>query len=385
MSASRVLFAIPSLDQDGPDRVMFELLSALDRRRFHPSLLVSSLTGHYLSRLPADVPLTILGDAEARRYPYRKALREVRSQRPDIVFTTLRMNVTMGLIRPMFPRGTKLVVRQANDFSSDFAELVKRSLVKHRMARELTKVALRMADAVVCQSEWMKADLSRLLGDGGRLEAIGNPIDVSTITQLAARSAVHPRGAPALVSVGRLASQKGHDVLLDALAVLRPKHPRLHLTVFGEGAEKEALLRQRDRLGLTDLVTFAGFSEHVVPAVAAADLFVLGSRYEGFPNAALEALACGTPVVLTRCPGANATIVRAGVNGELATSVSAEALAQALDRAVGALATFSRHAIIADVEQRFSAKRIVGLYEDLFTRVIAGPSLRRSPTRWRAS
>ena len=100
----RVLFAIPSLDRDGPDRVMFELLCGLDRAKFTPSLLVSEPEGHYLSRLPKDVAVEILGHQHslATRYPVWRALRAVRRLAPDVVFSTLRMNTTLGLVARAF-------------------------------------------------------------------------------------------------------------------------------------------------------------------------------------------------------------------------------------------------------------------------------------------
>jgi glycosyltransferase involved in cell wall biosynthesis len=375
MSAApvKVLFAIPSLDRDGPDRVMFEILTALDRGRFAPSLLVSEPVGHYLERLPADIPIEVLGPQRSLRgrYPVVRALRVVRAHAPAIVFSTLRMNLTLGLAAPGFPSGTRLVIRQANDFTTDFSRLVRRSLMKHRVARALSLAVLRRADAIVCQSDAMRADLRRLLGDASPLHTIGNPIDVDAATRAAAASTVKLPGAPALVSVGRLAPQKGFDVLLEAVAEIRPRFPRLHLTILGDGPDRAELVRLRQRLGLDSSVTLAGFSSQVLASVAVADLFVLASRYEGFPNAALEALACGTPVVLTDCPGANATLVEPGRNGRLAAAVSPPAVASALVAALDEVASYDRAAISARTRERFSARRIVGQYEQLFAAVAA--------------
>jgi glycosyltransferase involved in cell wall biosynthesis len=364
-----VMFAIPSLDRGGPDRVLYELLCEIDRTKFAPRLLVSSPHGDYLSRLPSDIPVDVLGEERSfrDRYPLVRTLRRVRALRPDVVFGTQRMILTLGTIAGALPRTTRLVLRQANDLTADSAALMKTSLVKHRIARQASIASLRRADAVVCQSHAMRADLSELLGPQTALHVIYNPIDVEAIAATAREHGGKPPGAPALVSVGRLAAQKGFDILLPAIAQVRARHPGLHLTIYGDGPDRAKLEAQIRELHLADAVTLAGFSTTLLGAVAAADAFVLASRYEGFPNAALEALACGTPVVLTNCPGANAEIVREGENGRLARSVDSSAFAAALEMALAERDRYARSAIRADCAARFSKSTIVRAYEDVFT------------------
>src|SRR5689334_22874814 len=112
----KVLFAIPSLDKGGPDRVFFELLRRIDRSRFAPVLVTSEPQGYYLSQLPADVEVHHLGREVdfATRYPVLPLARLVRQLRPDVVLATLRMAFTAGLARPLFPRATRLILRPAN-------------------------------------------------------------------------------------------------------------------------------------------------------------------------------------------------------------------------------------------------------------------------------
>jgi glycosyltransferase involved in cell wall biosynthesis len=379
----KILFAIPSLDHGGPDRVLFELLRALDRSRFAPSLMVSEPGGYYLARLPPDVPVGVLGGSTAitRRYPVLRALRFVRRAAPDLVFATLRMNLTLGMVAPAFPRHTRLVLRQAIQASTDFAALIEQAGVKHRISRWIARTSLARADAVICQSEAMRTDLRALVGERDGFHVIGNPIDVDAVREAARAPATLP-GRPALISVGRLARLKGYDLLLPAIDRLRASHPGIHLTIIGDGAERAPLEALAGRLGLGGHVTFAGFSAEPLPAVRAADLFVLTSRYEAFPNAALEALACGTPVVLTDCPGANAELVRPGFNGQLARDSTAAGLARTIAAALAERAGYDASRIAADCDARYGAARITAIYEDVFEDVFAAvagrPNSRRS-------
>lgn len=368
-----ILFAIPSLDRDGPDRVMFELLSGLDRKRFRPSLLVSEPDGHYFRRLPADVDVIVLGTQRSlrARYPLLSALRAVHRVRPSVVFSTLRMNLTLGFVSPAFPRGTRFVVRQANDFSTDFRLMVARSPIKQRVARVLAAHLLGRADEIVCQSELMRDDLRRVLGERPRLTVIGNPVDVDATQRAAAAMQLALPGRPSLISVGRLMPQKGFDLLLRAIALVRGEYPDLHLTILGDGPLRAELEAQSAGLDLERSVSFLGFSTQVLPFVSAADLFVLASRYEGFPNAALEALALGIPVVLTDCPGANRQIVLPGINGRLAEVVDAPAVARALANAIDECPRYDRAAISRDIRERFSREKIVRAYEQVLAREVA--------------
>ncbi len=368
MSGSKihVLFAIPSLDRGGPDRVMFEILSTIDRSRFVPSLMVSEGGGHYLSKLPADIPVEVLGGG---RYPVVRALRFIRATRPDIVFATLRMNLTLGLIAPLLPRNTRLVLRPASPVSADFSALMKLSMFKHRVARQLLVTTLRRADAVVCQSLAMQADLGKLFGETSNLHVVANPIDVREVTRAATARTVTLRGRPRLVSVGRLVPLKGYDVLLRAMVAVRDKHADVHLTILGEGAERGRLEALSRELRLTETVTFAGYAAEPLPFVRSADLFVLTSHYDAFCNAALEALACGTPVVLSDCPGANCELVSKGLNGHLVPSVEPAAIAASISLALSELPTFDRDQIRADVQRRFASGPIVNAYERVLASV----------------
>jgi glycosyltransferase involved in cell wall biosynthesis len=362
----KVLFAIPALDKGGPDRVFFELLRRIDRAKFSPALVTSEPAGHYLARLPGDVECHHLGHETgvATRYPVLPLVRLVRRLRPEIVLATLRMGFTAGLAQPLFPRATRLIVRPANHISSNHAELIRAAPLKHRASYAINRFTLGRADHLICQGEDIAGDLSRM-GLAPPMTTIGNPIDVDEVGRLAAAPATLP-GRPALLAVGRLSAQKGFDLLLPAFARLRGRAPEAHLTIAGTGPDEAALNRQAAELGIAGHVTFAGFVQNPYPLMRVADLYVLSSRYEGFPNVALEAMACGTPVVATRCPGV-ADLVLPGINGWLAPVEDVAGLARALAEAVGT--PLAADAVRASVRTRFDSGLIARRYEAVFERV----------------
>jgi glycosyltransferase involved in cell wall biosynthesis len=181
----------------------------------------------------------------------------------------------------------------------------------------------------------------------GQIVRLYNPVDVERIRAQAAAGASPLGGAgPHVVAAGRLGHQKGFDMLLDAFAGARARGVAGSLTILGNGPDRSALEEQAARLGVTDAVRFVGFQANPFAYFAAADLFVLSSRYEGLPNAALEALACGCPVVAFDCPRGVREIVQDGRNGVLLPPEDVVGLRETLVRLLRApdeRATLGRH------------------------------------------
>lgn len=135
------------------------------------------------------------------------------------------------------------------------------------------------------------------------------------------------------VSLGRLEPVKGHDVLIDAFAMIATEVPEWDIVIYGEGPCRKALEDQIGRLGLDQRVILAGTTRAPQEVLSASDLYVHPALYEGFPNAVLEALAAGLCVVATDCAGATSDILKNGKYGFLVpSSRDARALADAMRR-----------------------------------------------------
>ncbi len=137
-----------------------------------------------------------------------------------------------------------------------------------------------------------------------------------------------------VVAMGRLEVQKGFDILINAFGKVASMHPSWKLTIFGEGSERPRLERLVEQLGLTGQVTLPGITKDPFGVLAAADIFALSSRYEGFGNVLLEAMSIGTAVIATRCPSGPEDLITDEVDGLLVPVNDIETLAAGLHRLI---------------------------------------------------
>ncbi len=140
------------------------------------------------------------------------------------------------------------------------------------------------------------------------------------------------RRRPYLVALGRLSFQKGFDLLIEAFARIADRHPDVDLKIIGEGPCRTALETQATSLGVADRVELAGWVAQPAPVLRHGLLFVLSSRWEGFPNALLEAMACGLPAVGFASDSGADQIIRHEVDGLLVPPEDVVALAAGIDR-----------------------------------------------------
>jgi glycosyltransferase involved in cell wall biosynthesis len=206
----------------------------------------------------------------------------------------------------------------------------------------------------VVQTKALLPWASAIMRGRRHIEAIPNPV-----RPMNGYARALPGDTKSIVSVGRLAPQKGHDVLLRAFAAVAREHPGWTLTIVGEGPERPALQALASALGIADRVRFTGTLPEPGEVLVKADFFVMASRYEGFPNALLEAMACGLPVISTSSVGAQ-EIVTDGHDGLLTPIDDEAALADAMRRLIEdpqLRERLGRNG--AEVSERYSLERIV--------------------------
>ena len=367
MTAQRrkVLFLIPSLEGGGAERVFSMLLRHLDRSRFEPHLAVLQAEGAYLRDIPQDVVVHNLNISRVR-YALPRVVRLVWKVRPRTLLSTLRhLNLALILAKPFLPRGTRLLVREAAIVST----VLREERTHPRLWAWLYRHLYGRADAVVCLSDSMVEDLVVNFSlPREKLVRIYNPVDIERVRQLGGVGEnPYASAGPHLVAAGRLCRQKGFDVLLEAMPTVLKNLPGAQLAILGEGPLQSDLTEQAQRLGLNDKVRFLGFQQNPWPWLKHADLFVLPSRYEGLPNALLEALALGTPVVASDCPGGIREVQNCDGGIAVVPMEDPDALALAIIT-VGRRSGFSAGRETTDhrILNRFDLQQIVGEYSKLF-------------------
>jgi glycosyltransferase involved in cell wall biosynthesis len=330
---TRILLLIPRLGGGGAQQVMALLARGLSQEKYEVHLGLVTQADAAAASLPPWVTVHALGARRARAGAF-PLLRLVWRLRPDVVLSGApEVSFLVLLLRPIFPPKISVLVRQNGTVS---AALAFGGLPRY--TRWLYRVLYRHADRVICQSRAMAEDLAQELGIGQeQIAVLPNPVDLEGIRRAEDAPSAWSGAGPHLLAVGRLAPEKGFDLLLEALATVRERFPSADLIIAGSGREEAALKSQCRSLGLEDAVRFAGHVDCPYAFFPGATLFVLSSRYEGMPNALLEAAAAGLPVVALPASGGVANLLRERPGTWLAPEISSEALAAALLAALEAI------------------------------------------------
>jgi glycosyltransferase involved in cell wall biosynthesis len=371
----KLMILLPNLRGGGAERVMLTLARSLDQEEFRTTIVIIDGTGAtYLRELASHVALIDLKHRRVRWSLFALAAC-IRHERPDVVLSAAgHLNVMAALLKPCFPRRTRLIAREAG---------VVADTIQSQGAAWFWSLAYRTLygrfDSVVCQSEQMRTELvNDYAVRRERTVVIPNPVDVQAIRALASERVgtsaemqrwYQPNGVR-LVAAGRLAPEKGFDLLIDAIRQLSDQ--RYRLVILGEGLLREDLQRQILSSGLSEQVQLLGFRDNPFAYFAQAHAFVLSSRSEAFPSVVLEAIACGTAVVAVPARGGLTELLSSMPNHRMAAELTAASLAETLSsfnfsqRAEDSAAALARHepsAVAAMYAEVLSGTPLRGAHE----------------------
>lgn len=331
----RIVLVIYSLGRGGAQRILTELANHWTNAGHDVALVtfapdppsIYSLN-HQIQRicLPAAGTSTSPLQAIFRNISTVRLLRgALRAQSPDVILSFMtRANVLT------------LLAASALDCRKIISERVDPRKAPIPAAwRLLRRLSYALADLIIVQTESVRSSYASV-SPAWHCAVIPNPLSRSFEKECRApidlRSNLGlPADASIAIGIGRLMPQKGFDLLIRAFARCHANHDRWHLVIVGEGKEMERLCQLSLECGVAARTHLAGLAQSPREFLQQADLFVLSSRYEGFPNTLLEAMSCGLAVLSFGCPSGPEEIINDGTDGILVENGDVAALSRALD------------------------------------------------------
>lgn len=323
----KIVFLDQCLEGGGAERVLCTIMRNLDPQQFDVHLILVTELHDLKHLVPDSATVHELGIANTRK-ALPAFVKKINQLRPDVVFTTTGRTGVLAALGRIIGSSYHWIARYPNMPSRQI-----KSGALRTWRRALTQFFFRSADVVIAQSTEMAGDLIRYFKlNPDKIQTLPNPIDREQI-ESGLEDATNPfdPSHQNWVAAGRLVEQKGFDVLLNAFAKVSPQHQtaRLHLLGADFNGSRVRLEQQAKTLGIFDRVIFHGFVSNPYPYYKYCDLFILSSRWEGCPNALLEALYLGRRVVATRCVPIIERLV-APARGTLAAVEDPQDLAQAI-------------------------------------------------------
>jgi len=293
---THILFGLPSLSVGGIEKQLIKQLELFDRNRFKISLITLfeySDTPNLYDDVPLDIDVYKLSFKNKLDLRNFKELRRIlRITKPDVVITSMfSANTLFRILKNKKEFNYICIPREHNIYHE-----------KKRWQRYVDKILANKSYKIISVSKSV-ADFAAKQSDIpiDRFEVIHNGVEVDKIDAFLAENNILKENI--FLNVGRLKKQKNQKLLIEAFAKVSDRLKDWKLVIVGRGSEEENLKDFIKALHLEERVILAGYSDNVYEYYAKAKAFILTSKYEGFPNVAVEAMAFSLPLVSTSVPG----------------------------------------------------------------------------------
>ncbi len=356
----KIFFILPNLNGGGAEKVLLNIANNLNIHKFQIFFIVFKLKGKYVLPSNDSINYQILNTSNVLLISF-KLIRLINSKSPDYIFSSLNhINIYLALFKFLFKIRPKIIIREPLSPKSYIISL--NSIFKHIYSLISRYLYPRYINTIVSQCYEMVEEISSFYKySKSKIKVIYNPLQLENISSDKIRFNPFDSKDYKILAVGRLSYQKGFDILFRSLKVLSEKISNFKLYILGEGNLKNNLIKLAKELNISKHIIFIGFVQNPYPYYFFSDLYVLSSRYEGFPNSLLEAMACGTKVVSTRCFSGPTEII--GINedfGFLANTEDPKNLASKIYEALNSNNRTKNRALFFDI------KKIVVEYENVF-------------------
>ncbi len=356
----KLLFFTPSFGNGGSERVIYHLLNKLNKSKYNFVVIAHKKEGWYLDKLNSDLKIYDLKGNRNKIKVLFEIYRILRIEKPEIVFsTTTALNSLMGFIFPLIFKRIKFISRESIVLSHS------RNIKSKKYLKTLLKISQKNVDLIIAQSEDMQIDMIKnFKSPKKKVIKINNPIDIEKIDiELNKQESTEfERDKKSILCVGRLTYQKGYDLLIEAMKFV--DNQRIKLYIMGQGELEQELKELVYKYKLEEKVFFLGARTNPYIYMKNADLFILSSRYEGFPNVLLEANACGKFALVNDCPGGINEIIEEGLNGSIIDFRDSQLVAKKIQKLVEK--DHDEEKIKEFILSKYHIDKILNKYEEVF-------------------
>lgn len=323
MNKIKITFFLQNLEVGGAERSIVRLAKALNKDYFEVSFLLCCASGPLLKDLPTNIKITDLKKSHVGlslsgviKYFYR--------EKPDIVLSALDHVNVINIIAGLFCfKKPKIIITERSTFSrvsTHSAIKIRNKLISRFIMPLMAKLLYKKADSIICVSKGVADDISKIIGSLSNIKVIYNPVIDDSFLELVNEkiedSNFLKKSLPNVLAVGRLTKAKDYPTLLKAFSIVIKEIPA-NLLIIGDGEDKSNIIDIINNLKISENVFLLGFQKNPLKYMAKADVFVLSSILEGFPNALVEAMACGVPAIATDCQSGPNEIIEDGKSGFL--------------------------------------------------------------------
>ena len=329
MPAPDVTFLVPSLNGGGAERAIVNLASALSNNGFNIELVVLTASNQYRSEVDQKVDVVNFNQRRVI-YAFPALLKYIFQRKPLHLFSIMpHLNILTYIACRLVCSPAKCIASERN------FERPRVASIKDRLIFSFRKIIYPKFHLIAAVSQGVKDDLvATNIAKEGKIFVLPNIIN-SKFERLIDSENWNTVGRNVrLIAIGRLEKQKDYETLLKAIEILDSRESgKYQLDILGEGGQRQKLTHLISRLNLSSCVRLRGFQDNPEDFLSSSDVFVMSSIHEGLPNAIIQALRVGLPVVSTDCNFGPAEILDHGKFGWLCPVGDADSLASAIQLA----------------------------------------------------
>ncbi|MBI5740379.1 MAG: glycosyltransferase [Nitrospirae bacterium] len=301
----KVCYIIGQLGKGGAERQLYELVKGLDRERFHPVVISLSQGGLWKDEIQ-KLNVQVIELQRKKNWEFSRLLklfRLLKSVKPDIVHTFMFSANSYGRVAAVLCRVPVII-------ASERCERNKYEMGKYQ--NYIDRLLALFSQGIICNSRGVALTLINKYSFASRkIMVVHNGINADNFFKQDCIGGTDKRAQKIIVTVGRLYHQKNHRLFLEAAKIVLKKSEdkEIKFLIIGKGPLQEELENYAESLGIRGNVIFAGERNDIPEVLHDADIFVMTSLYEGMPNAVMEAMAAGLPVVASDVGGSNELVV----------------------------------------------------------------------------